>query len=252
MPGNSAIPLTELDAEYARLNSVKTVGDARDSAFAIHKAGSLTVTVDENRVDSYYNRVLGLKPESLSSLDAALELLSASPKVRIDSDLSDREVMESPLRARGFAPVAKLNWLSARPRVSSHPAVVIRLGPDERDRVREVLELRGAIDDDLWADRRSRLCTETFRAFAVESDNGIAAMATTFIGEHGAIFGNAFTRVEWRGRGFQRALLQARLNDAANLGLDLVVTDVEPGTTSERNCQRAGFSLFCEQLIWER
>jgi ribosomal protein S18 acetylase RimI-like enzyme len=68
-------------------------------------------------------------------------------------------------------------------------------------------------------------------------------------GKHGYL-ANAFTQPDYRGRGIQRDLLLARLHDGAELGLDLLVTDVESGTTSLRNCWRVGFEIESVDLIW--
>ena len=104
----------------------------------------------------------------------------------------------------------------------------------------------------MWEERCRHLCTDTFRFFAVWRDGRPVALATTFLGELGAVLGNAYTREDDRGRGLHRALLAARLADAARRGIPHVVTDVEPDTTSHRNCERAGFTVVREQEIWER
>ena len=47
----------------------------------------------------------------------------------------------------------------------------------------------------------------------------------------------------YRGRGIQRALLQARLSDARRAGIELAHVGVTPGSVSARNIERTGFSL---------
>ncbi len=247
------------------------MGDPRPSTFAIHHDGPLTVTVDGNRDGAYSNRILGLTLEALPWLDEALVRLAGRPAGRIDVDHPAPEALSAALTARGFVPAGRLSWLAAETRaglpsgaaqvglssvaagqrVEAEPRV-IRLGVGDRGRLREVLELDGPIDDALWAAREVHQCTDLFRAFAIEGEGGLAALATTFMGEHGVLLGNAFTREKARGRGFQRALLRARLADAAALGVGRVYTDVEPDTTSLRNVLRAGFALVREQEVWER
>jgi ribosomal protein S18 acetylase RimI-like enzyme len=53
----------------------------------------------------------------------------------------------------------------------------------------------------------------------------------------------AGTLTEFRGRGLQTALLQARLTAAANAGCEFAVVVTEGGTTSQRNCERLGFQV---------
>ena len=252
--------LPALDIAYARFNAAKTVSDPRDSQFTTKTAGALTVTMDHARDGAYYNRVIGLAADTLADLDPALEHLQDCPAVRIDvNEPVDASVAQA-LTRRGFSPGERLVWLAAPAAGAAADPRVSRLGPAERDRVRAILELEGAIADDLWASRSPLLCTETFRFFAVEIDGALAALATTYIpdapSDRGqsdlAILGNAFTRPAYRGRGFQTALLATRRADAAALGIPTVVTDVEPGATSLRNCERSGFSQLGTQTLWIR
>lgn len=62
---------------------------------------------------------------------------------------------------------------------------------------------------------------------------------------HGGVaeFGGASTRIAFRKRGVQRALLQHRLDAAYTLGCDLAMVMTSPGTVSQRNVQRAGFDV---------
>ncbi|HEU4538777.1 MAG TPA: GNAT family N-acetyltransferase, partial [Polyangiaceae bacterium] len=54
----------------------------------------------------------------------------------------------------------------------------------------------------------------------------------------------AATLPAFRRRGVQTALLAARLADAARAGCDLAVVTTEPGTKSQENVMRQGFSLL--------
>lgn len=60
---------------------------------------------------------------------------------------------------------------------------------------------------------------------------------------------SAGTRPAFRRRGVQSALLKARLSAAAEAGCQWVAAMVHPGTTSERNCQRAGFQLAYTKAV---
>jgi N-acetylglutamate synthase-like GNAT family acetyltransferase len=53
----------------------------------------------------------------------------------------------------------------------------------------------------------------------------------------------AGTAVEFRGRGMQTALLQARLNAAAEAGCEYAVVVTQGGSASQRNSERLGFSV---------
>ena len=62
------------------------------------------------------------------------------------------------------------------------------------------------------------------------------------------LFGAA-TLPEFRGRGIQTALLTNRLRLAQNAGCDLAVTLTMPGTTSQRNAERAGFKTAYTKVV---
>ncbi len=253
MPSLPQKDLLELDVEYAAFNASRTMGDARESSFERIEVGPLTVTRDRARPAAYYNRILGCTPDTLSWLDRALEHFEEDGHaLRVDLDIRHQPPLDAPLRDRGFVSDHELLWLAAGSLRPSPSWPVVRLGPEDADRLLPLLELQVSITPDLWKLRRRHHCTDRFRAFVVEEDGELVAMATTFVGERGTLLGNGFTRAEWRGRGCQSALIAARLADADALGSSWVVTDVEPGTASHRNCERAGFEVVQHQAVWER
>lgn len=62
------------------------------------------------------------------------------------------------------------------------------------------------------------------------------------------VFGAA-TLPEFRGRGIQTALLQERLQIVQKAGCDLAVTLTMPGTSSQRNAERAGFRTAYTKVV---
>jgi GNAT superfamily N-acetyltransferase len=79
---------------------------------------------------------------------------------------------------------------------------------------------------------------ESFRvaAAAMDVDAGLA----TFIGDAAV--------VRARGRGLQLALIRHRLQRAAQLGCDLASASVLPGSSSNRNYERAGFQMIYARI----
>lgn len=59
----------------------------------------------------------------------------------------------------------------------------------------------------------------------------------------------ATTLAPFRRRGVQRALLAARLADAASRGCDLAVVTTAPGSQSQANVQRQGFELLYARAV---
>lgn len=65
-----------------------------------------------------------------------------------------------------------------------------------------------------------------------------------------AILAGASTVPAFRGRGVQKALLQARLAHAAASGCDLAAMGALPGSASQRNAERQGFRIAYTRLKW--
>lgn len=76
---------------------------------------------------------------------------------------------------------------------------------------------------------------------------GAGAMA---IHDGVVLLAGASTVPRWRGRGGQRALLEARLRFAAEHGADLAVMAAAPGGTSQRNAERRGFRIAYTRIKW--
>ncbi len=78
---------------------------------------------------------------------------------------------------------------------------------------------------------------------------GIAGLETH--GEIAALFAGAVLPA-FRRRGVQTALIRARLEAAQALGVRLITAGGQPGSTSERNFLRHGFTLSYARLAFER
>jgi len=241
-----------LDVEYARYNSAKTISDSKPSRFETENVGPLVVISDPARGDAYYNRIVGLCESALPWLDEALGVMSGATAIRTDVEAPVGGDMKAALESRGFAPRERIAWLITATEAGAGYEKAARVTNRECDRLLPLLELDGPVDPDTWALRRHLYCTETFRVFAVEEAGRLVAMASTFVGESGALLGNAVTHPDHRHRGYHSGLLQSRLADARALGLEWVLTDVEPGGASIRNCERLGFRRLLDQTVWQR
>jgi len=67
-----------------------------------------------------------------------------------------------------------------------------------------------------------------------------------------APFYGAATLPEYRNRGVQNALFQARLRAAAEAGCDLAVVCTQPGSVSQRNAERNGFRVAYTKVAMQR
>jgi GNAT superfamily N-acetyltransferase len=67
-----------------------------------------------------------------------------------------------------------------------------------------------------------------------------------------AFLGNTFTRPEHRRNGYHMALLAARARHAMSVGATVIYTDVEHGSQSHHNCERAGMRTVSINTIWAK
>ena len=77
----------------------------------------------------------------------------------------------------------------------------------------------------------------------------VAGGASMRVGGGIALLAGASTLPAFRRRGVQRALLRARLSDAARAGCELAVVVTQPGSISQANVQRAGFGLLYARAV---
>src|SRR4029077_5167416 len=83
-------------------------------------------------------------------------------------------------------------------------------------------------------------------------DGKIAGGATVALrGRIAGLFG-ASTLPAFRNRGVQTALLEARMQRAAEQGCELAMSIALPGSTSQRNITRRGFRTLYTRVKFER
>jgi GNAT superfamily N-acetyltransferase len=89
-------------------------------------------------------------------------------------------------------------------------------------------------------------------AFFAEIDGRPVGTGAVGIHDGVAILAGASTVPEARKQGAQRALLQARLQHAAQHGCDLATMGAAPGSASQRNAERQGFRIAYTRIKWGR
>ena len=99
-----------------------------------------------------------------------------------------------------------------------------------------------------------RVYTDTFSASSFERllarrDGEVAGGASVRVFEGIAQLCGAATLPEHRRRGVQSALLRYRLDMAAGRGCDLAIVTTQPGSKSQQNVQRFGFSLLSARAV---
>jgi GNAT superfamily N-acetyltransferase len=88
-----------------------------------------------------------------------------------------------------------------------------------------------------------------FRQYLARRNGALAGGAAMRIAGGVAQLCGAATLVEHRHRGVQTALLHARLTDGRAAGCDLAVVTTQPGSRSQENIERFGFSLLYSRAV---
>jgi ribosomal protein S18 acetylase RimI-like enzyme len=110
------------------------------------------------------------------------------------------------------------------------------------------------VDDPMEREQMESVLTEMtsapgFRRYLARM-NGEAVGAASLRIDHGlAQMAGAGTLPQARGKGVQKALLQARLIAAKAAGCDLAVVTTAPGSRSQENMMRRGFALLYARAV---
>ncbi|HBY64411.1 MAG TPA: hypothetical protein DEH78_31710 [Solibacterales bacterium] len=89
-------------------------------------------------------------------------------------------------------------------------------------------------------------------SFLAEWEGRPIAGGALVLHEGVAVLAGASTIPEWRKRGAQNALFEARVQHAARAGCDLAMINAEPGSASQRNAERQGFRIAYTRTKWQR
>jgi len=87
--------------------------------------------------------------------------------------------------------------------------------------------------------------------FLAEYDGQPGAAGVLCLHDGVALFGGAATVPEFRRRGLQAALLDARMRYAFGHGCDLAMMVAEVGSDSQRNAERRGFRIAYTRIKWQ-
>ncbi|HEX8411447.1 MAG TPA: GNAT family N-acetyltransferase [Thermoanaerobaculia bacterium] len=97
-----------------------------------------------------------------------------------------------------------------------------------------------------------RITTASRGTLAFIAEREGRPIATGALAMHGgiALLAGASTVPSERRHGAQRALLEARLQYAAQHGCDLAMMGAQPGSASQRNAERQGFRIAYTRIKW--
>ncbi len=181
-----------------------------------------------------------------------------APVMHEVSPMADKELLPI-LGERGYRPVELTSVMclplgAPRRHAEATPISVHMVGFDEHelwartaaDGWREFTEFADLVLElsRVWVAR------ENSPSFLAQLDGKAVGTGGLAIHEGIALLAGASTVPEWRKRGAQTALLEARLEYAVKAGCDLAMMCAEPGSSSQRNAQRQGFRIAYTRIKW--
>lgn len=246
----------EVYNSYFFFNNERTLSTDTPSELSVTDLTSYTTYADKTR--RYDNQIIVRDICNLESLENSLELfdislpleISVEPKAitpELNSWLSSHEFTK--VFEHEFLQLTQESLLVSKD--SSNAINVEVWGHIKVDDFLSLLKTSGvSCSEEVWLKKRSLYCTDKFRCYVAFVNGMPCAWATCFFESKHAILANAYTQDEFRGRGCQKALLEARIKDAFDNGIEVVLTDVESNSTSSRNCKSFGFTSVGVKNVW--
>jgi hypothetical protein len=253
-PGELREGLIPAEMALAHFNAVRTTPAETGASIERITTPEFECLLEPARPTStYYNRAVAKSADSLTA-DSLRNLRNEVVGLEVFPDQVSAE-SAGLLLEHGFMPSYQLCYLAAVPagRLTVEREV-IRLASSQADTFLDLLELSGVtFPAGRRALKRKYYCTEDFQAYVAKGADGtVCGWTTLHRSGSAAFFGNSFTLPQYRHLGMHGALLAARLNATADMGLKVAYTDVEYGSQSHYNCERAGFRALTINTIWTR
>lgn len=246
------LALTEWNAKRALSPIEKRLETAR--------IGGVTLLRERTAPSSaYYNRIKGFGPDDLPRLDELLARYGdGSPCFDLTPDGITFEVARA-LGERGYAPAEQLAFLYADVQelqeiegAPEHIQLEKVTEDTAEEFIRWISESNGGMDitEEMIQRTKGYFHAPHFINYLIRSGGEPAAMGSLFLDGEEGYLANDYTFENFRGKGCQTELIKQRLYDASRLGITAVYTDVQFGTTSHANMEKAGFRLAYMNTVW--
>jgi hypothetical protein len=161
------------------------------------------------------------------------------------------------LAVRGYKPLEMSSVLyqpiDANTRIDANPELSVRqIGRQEAALYAKVSGQGWGENPELipFIEGFARLSVECATCFVAERNGEPIAAAALFMHDGTALLAGASTVPAGRRQGAQNALLDTRLRTAASNGCDLAMMVAAPGSSSQRNAERQGFTIAYTRTKW--
>ncbi|CAH1220502.1 hypothetical protein PAECIP111892_04854 [Paenibacillus auburnensis] len=248
--------IEQMEIELTRLNASRSLIPV-ERQLEVKTVGSVTLLRDSTDPASvYYNRIKGFGPQMLPELD---ELLSYYPGAAPCFDMSPDHMTEEVMRAlckKGFFPAEQLVFMVMHPTLDGLEAPVFQIERVTEETAEEFIEWIGKsaggmkMTREMIARSKEYFYRADFMNYMLRIDGEPAAMGSLFLNGEESYLANDYTFPAYRGKGCQSSLIKHRLAEAVRLGCKAVYTDVEFGSSSHANMERAGFRTAFLNTFW--
>ncbi|WP_157721812.1 GNAT family N-acetyltransferase [Tumebacillus avium] len=218
--------------------------------------GSTLLREPTNPASIYYNRVKGFGAQDVPLLDTILNHYpDGAPCFDLTPDLLSPDVSRA-LIEKGYLPAEQLVFLHADPLQKFEGTYEFQFELVTEETAEKFIQWialsNGGMEltEEMVARSKPYFYRPDFKNYMLTIDGNPAAMGSMFVHGQAGYLANDFTFPEYRGRGCQTALLRHRLAEAVQLGLDTLYTDVEFGSVSHANMERAGFRTAYLSAFW--
>ena len=227
--------------------------------------GDATALAMKGLDDWEFNRTIGLRghgPEEIDSVLGWYQERRVDCRFDVAPMLCSKRVLRD-LAERGFYQSSFHTVLYGEPNPERHvPEAGIDVVEVDAGEMGVFAELYMVYLDDLDMApdlrRRAKANVEArhplpgWRLYVAAVGGAPAAFGALFVSGGVGSLGGAATAPRFRGRGCQSALIRRRIADAASGGCDLIAAQATPGSSSQRNMERAGLRVAYTKAVWSR
>jgi ribosomal protein S18 acetylase RimI-like enzyme len=218
--------------------------------------GAATAAVDPSRPElDFVNRVYGLWPEDAERAPE-LARFYAERGVRAWVELAPSmqfQQLAAALTEAGAAHIGFHTMLAGPAVATTVPGVQVEPAQDPELFAEVLLRGHGVPEGARTRDRDSVARwkdKEGWCLYLARVDGEPAGAALLTLDDDFGYLANASTLPAFRNRGVQTALIAARIADAEAAGCELVASQAEFGSASQRNLERAGLSVAYTKAVW--
>ena len=254
--------IEKLELELTVFNSKRALSNI-EKDLEIIRIGNSTLIIDRNSPKSgYYNRVKGFGEGDIDKLKSILNTYS---KYNIEPffEVTPNNITESVSKAlsrEGYANIEQLvymelNELEISESNRNADIEIVKVSDANSEEFVDIIQQSNGgmdISKEVVENKKHYFYKPCFHNYIAYSSGEVAGIGSMFISEDTGYIANDYTFEKARGLGCQKVLLTHRINEAINLGLKSLYTDVVFGSISHNNMKKFGFEDVYTSSFWTK